>query len=117
MPGVAEPHTGGRVRARGRAATEALLRDAAMRVLRRDGVLSGLSLQDVADEAAVNRALINHYFGNRATLLGWSLLRESFARQLGVSAEKLDRRAERIMARQASAFMPEPPNTGRKRGR
>jgi pimeloyl-ACP methyl ester carboxylesterase len=59
----------GRARARGRAATENLLRDAALRLLERDGVLSGISLQDVADEAGLSRGLIHHYFGSRQALL------------------------------------------------
>ncbi|MEU0481714.1 TetR/AcrR family transcriptional regulator [Streptosporangium sp. NPDC006013] len=52
-----------------RAVTEAALRQAALRLLDRDGVLTGLSLQDVADEAGVNRGLIHHYFGSRRTLV------------------------------------------------
>jgi AcrR family transcriptional regulator len=49
--------------------TEALLCDAALRLLDRDGVLAGISLQDVADEAGLSRGLINHYFGSRRALL------------------------------------------------
>ncbi|MFI6907690.1 TetR/AcrR family transcriptional regulator [Nonomuraea sp. NPDC050394] len=52
-----------------RAATEAALMAAALRLLERDGVLAGLSLQAVADEAGVNRGLIHHYFGSRQALL------------------------------------------------
>ncbi|GII90573.1 TetR/AcrR family transcriptional regulator [Sinosporangium siamense] len=52
-----------------RAATEAALREAALRLLERDGVLAGLNLQEVADEAGVNRGLIHHYFGSRRALL------------------------------------------------
>ncbi|HEX2039342.1 MAG TPA: helix-turn-helix domain-containing protein [Acidimicrobiales bacterium] len=52
-----------------RAATEAALMDAAFRLLERDGVLAGLNLQEVADEARVNRGLIHHYFGSRRALL------------------------------------------------
>lgn len=54
---------------RDRAATEGKLMAAALRLLERDGVLAGLSLQAVADEAGVNRGLIHHYFGSRRTLL------------------------------------------------
>ena len=61
--------TAKRPRARGRAATENLLRDAALRLLDRDGVLAGISLQDVADEAGLSRGLIHHYFGSRQALL------------------------------------------------
>src|SRR5690349_14226589 len=52
-----------------RAWTEASLMQAALSLLKRDGVLAGLSLKDVADEAGVNRGLIHHYFGSRQTLL------------------------------------------------
>ena len=51
-----------------RAATEELRQDAALRLLDRDGVLSGLNLREVADEAGVNRGLVYHYFGSRAAL-------------------------------------------------
>ena len=66
-----------------RAGTEAALMHAALRLLRRDGVLSGLSLQDVADEAGVNRGLIHHYFGSRQ-----ALLRSALATQLSELSEK-----------------------------
>lgn len=42
---------------------------AARRLLRRDGVLAGLNLREVADEAGVNRGLIYQYFGSRQELL------------------------------------------------
>jgi AcrR family transcriptional regulator len=42
---------------------------AALRLLDRDGVLAGVSMQDVADEAGVSRPLVNHYFGHRRVLL------------------------------------------------
>lgn len=41
----------------------------ALRLLERDGVLAGLNMQEVADEAGVNRGLIHHYFGSRQALL------------------------------------------------
>lgn len=56
-----------------RAATETSLRQAALRLLRREGVLAGLSLQEVADEAGVNRGLIHHYFGSRRALMRTAL--------------------------------------------
>lgn len=40
-----------------------------MNLLRRDGVLAGLNLREVADEAGVNRGLVYHYFGSRGKLL------------------------------------------------
>lgn len=59
----------------GRAATEAALEDAAMALLARDGVLAGLNLREVADEAGVNRGLVYHYFGSRGKLLRRALRR------------------------------------------
>ncbi|HAM48545.1 MAG TPA: TetR family transcriptional regulator, partial [Alphaproteobacteria bacterium] len=47
-----------------RGASEAALEAAALRLLRRHGVLAGLNLREVADEAGVNRGLVYHYFGS-----------------------------------------------------
>ncbi|HEX2039828.1 MAG TPA: helix-turn-helix domain-containing protein [Acidimicrobiales bacterium] len=58
-----------RARRSDRVATETALMAAALRLLERDGVLAGLNLQEVADEAGVNRALIHRYFGSRRALL------------------------------------------------
>jgi AcrR family transcriptional regulator len=52
-----------------RAATEAALQQAALALLERNGVLAGLNLREVADEAGVNRGLVYHYFGSRRDLL------------------------------------------------
>lgn len=52
-----------------RSATEANLLAAALRLLERDGVLAGLNLQEVANEAGVNRGQIYQYFGSREGLL------------------------------------------------
>jgi AcrR family transcriptional regulator len=52
-----------------RVETERAIMDAAVRLLERDGVLAGLNLQEVADEAGVNRSLIHQYFGSRRDLL------------------------------------------------
>jgi AcrR family transcriptional regulator len=52
-----------------RAATEAALEAAALALLERNGVLAGLNLREVADEAGVNRGLVYHYFGSRRDLL------------------------------------------------
>ncbi len=54
---------------RSRRATERALEAAAVRLLERDGVLAGLNLREVAEEAAVNRGLVYHYFGSRQDLL------------------------------------------------
>ena len=52
-----------------RPATEAALQRAALDLLGRNGVLAGLNLREVADEAGVNRGLVYHYFGSRRDLL------------------------------------------------
>lgn len=59
----------------GRAATEAALEEAATTLLKRDGVLAGLNLREVADEAGVNRGLVYHYYGSRGKLLRRALRR------------------------------------------
>src|SRR2546423_12837263 len=54
-----------RTRPMDRARTEQALEDAALALLEREGVLAGLNLQKVADDAGVNRGLVYHYFGSR----------------------------------------------------
>ena len=61
MPSSTRPRTPNRP------ATEAALQTAALDLLERNGVLAGLNLREVADEAGVNRGLVYHYFGTRAT--------------------------------------------------
>lgn len=63
-------------RAPDRAATEAALEEAALNLLRRDGVLAGLNLREVADEAKINRGLLYHYYGSRQKLLRRALRRQ-----------------------------------------
>ncbi|MFC0082758.1 TetR/AcrR family transcriptional regulator [Aciditerrimonas ferrireducens] len=58
-----------------RQATEAALEDAALTLLRRDGVLAGVNLREVADAAGVNRGLVYHYYGSRGKLLRAALAR------------------------------------------
>ena len=77
-------------RSRGRAASEALLREAALRLLDRNGVLAGLSLQDVADEAGVSRGLVHAYFGTRQDLLRSAL---DARLQEYADTEQVDRKA------------------------
>jgi AcrR family transcriptional regulator len=60
-----------------RAETEQQLEAAAIELLRRDGVLSGMSLREVADNAGVNRGLVYHYFGSRQALLRSALQRDA----------------------------------------
>ena len=52
-----------------RAETERRLIDAALDLIRRNGVLAGLNLREVAAAAGVNRGNIYHYFGSRQELL------------------------------------------------
>lgn len=60
-----------------RAETETQLEEAALAILRRDGVLAGLNLREVADEAGVNRGLVYHYFGSRQELLRAALRKDA----------------------------------------
>lgn len=64
-----------------RAATEQALQSAALDLLDRNGVLAGLNLREVADEAGVNRGLVYHYFGSRRALLR-AALRSDFRQRL-----------------------------------
>lgn len=56
-------------RKRDREATERQLLEVALQLMKRDGVLAGLNLANVADEAGVNRGQIYQYFGTRQKLL------------------------------------------------
>lgn len=58
-----------------RPATEAALQRAVIDLLERHGVLVGLNLPEVADEAGANRGLVYHYFGSRRDLLPAALWR------------------------------------------
>jgi AcrR family transcriptional regulator len=86
MPSPTRPRTPNRP------ATEAALQNAALDLLERNGVLAGLNLREVADEAGVNRGLVYHYFGTRRDLLRSALRRDveqrlaDFAPGLGLSA-------------------------------
>jgi AcrR family transcriptional regulator len=73
-PGTPE-RAGTPTRAPNRQATEKALEDAALALLRRDGILAGLNLREVADAAGVNRGLVYHYFGSRGKLLRSALTR------------------------------------------
>jgi len=61
--------------------TECALREAALRLIRRDGVLAGLNLSELAEEASVNRGLVYHYFGSRQKLLR-AALRQDYTRRI-----------------------------------
>ena len=54
---------------RNREETERRLIDVALELIRKNGVLAGLNLREVAEGAGVNRANIYHYFGSRQELL------------------------------------------------
>ncbi|WP_129308127.1 TetR/AcrR family transcriptional regulator [Streptomyces sp. L2] len=69
----AAPRT--RRRRRTREETQADLLDAAVRLLRRDGVLAGINLREVAQEAGVNHGQIYQYFGTRQALLRAAIAR------------------------------------------
>ena len=71
------PAPEGAARGRDRDATEESLRAAAVALLRRGGVLAGLNLRQVADEARVNRGLVYQYFGSRRSLLRSALFHRS----------------------------------------
>lgn len=63
-----------------------MIERAALRLLRRNGVLAGLNLRDVAEEAGVTRGLVYHYFGTRRGLLRSALRRTARRRLNAVSA-------------------------------
>ena len=52
-----------------RVATEQRLIDVALELIRKNGILAGLNLREVAEGAGVNRGNIYHYFGSRQELL------------------------------------------------
>jgi AcrR family transcriptional regulator len=89
---------------RGRRATEARLLTAALKLLERDGILGGLNLQEVADEAGVNRGNIYLYFGSRRAMLrqalasGAEMLREALADERGFPFVTRRRRRFRLLA-------------------
>ena len=56
-------------RRRNREETERRLIEVALELIRKNGVLAGLNLREVAEGAGVNRANIYHYFGSRQELL------------------------------------------------
>ena len=58
-----------------RAETERRLIESALDLIRRNGVLAGLNLRQVADGAGVNRGNIYHYFGSRRELVRTAIAR------------------------------------------
>lgn len=84
-------------RAPDRDKTERALQEAALRLMERNGVLSGLNLREVAAEAGVNRGLVYHYFGSRRELLRASLSRSARKRFTDVTASAGLRFRERML--------------------
>jgi AcrR family transcriptional regulator len=86
---------------RNRAETERRLIDSALDLIRRNGVLAGLNLREVADGAGVNRGNIYHYFGSRR-----DLLRAAINRRFEAVVESLtaDRRGVSFVERRLRAF-------------
>jgi AcrR family transcriptional regulator len=84
-----------------RAETERRLIDSALGLIRRNGVLAGLNLREVADGAGVNRGNIYHYFGSRR-----ELLRAAIAGRFEAVVEYLlaDRRGLSFVERRLRAF-------------
>lgn len=90
-----------------RAAAERALQDAALRLLRRDGVLAGLNMQEVAAEASVNRGLIHRWFGSRQALLR-SALRSRQARLSADVASSLEGSPARRTAWAVEQYIADP---------
>ncbi len=86
---------------RNRAETESRLIDVALGLIRRNGVLAGLNLREVADGAGVNRGNIYHYFGSRR-----ELLRAAITRRFEAVVESLlaDRRGASFVERRLRSF-------------
>jgi len=74
---------------RSRADTEQKLIDVALDLIRDKGVLAGLNLKEVAENAGVNRGNIYHYFGSRQ-----ELLRSAINRRFDAIVETLTRGAK-----------------------
>jgi AcrR family transcriptional regulator len=86
---------------RNRAETERRLIDVALDLIRRNGVLAGLNLREVAEGAEVNRGNIYHYFGSRRELLRTAITRRFEA---VVEALTADRRGVPFVERRLRAF-------------
>lgn len=64
--------------------TERRMEEAAIRLIRENGVLSGLNLREVAEAAGVTRGLVYHHFGSRRTLLRSALRNSSIPRRRNI---------------------------------
>lgn len=85
-------------RKRDRAGTDRKVLDAALRLLSRDGVLAGLNLREVADEAGVNRGLIYQRYASRQGLLRKAIEQSGWANQPIFHEGRAKRFAERRQA-------------------
>jgi AcrR family transcriptional regulator len=86
MAAATDAEQGGPPRPNGRTRTEAALEESAVRLLERNGVLAGLNLREVADDAGVNRGLVYQYFGSRRELLRAALKRDVADRMAAMGA-------------------------------
>lgn len=81
-----------------RATTEASLANAALKLLDKNGILAGLNLREVADEAGVNRGLVYHYFGGSRDLLRSALRKDASDRMTEMSPSLLSSLGARATA-------------------
>ena len=86
---------------RSRAETEQRLIDVALELIRKNGVLAGLNLRQVAEGAGVNRGNIYHYFGSRQELLRAAINRRFEA---VVDSVKASKRNVPFVARRLGTF-------------
>jgi AcrR family transcriptional regulator len=86
---------------RSRAETEQRLIDVALELIRKNGILAGLNLREVAESAGVNRGNIYHYFGSRQELLRTAINRRFEAVVDSIVASKRD---VPFVARRLSTF-------------
>jgi AcrR family transcriptional regulator len=86
---------------RSRAETEQRLIDVALQLIRKNGILAGLNLREVAEGAGVNRGNIYHYFGSRQELLRAAINRRFEAVVDSIVASK---RNVPFVARRLSSF-------------
>jgi len=98
QPTKKEPTTKQR---RSRAETEQRLIDVALELIRKNGILAGLNLREVAEGAGVNRGNIYHYFGSRQELLRTAINRRFEAVVDSIVARK---RNVPFIARRLSTF-------------
>lgn len=80
MADVPAKRTKNQPRGRDREATEGRILDATWRIFEREGPLAGINLQEVADEAGINRSLVYQYFGTRD-----EVVRRALARRLSLA--------------------------------